>query len=102
MRVQGVSVANPHGEPERAMSKTRNVRRRQLRRWALRYWAVARRNGMGPEGEDPRGVSYVEPHCVIAYEAHGPVYGKPTTRQWKAAERRIRNGHGRAKAADHN
>lgn len=69
------------------MSKTRNVRRQQLRRWSLKYWAVARKNGMGPDGYDPNRVSYVTPHCVVAYESYGPVHGRPTTRRFKAQER---------------
>lgn len=73
------------------MSRTRNVRDRRLRRWELREIAVGRRNGVQPDGFDPRNVSHVTPYCVLAYAARGP--GDPlTTRQFRDTEFRIASG----------
>jgi hypothetical protein len=68
--------------------KTRNVRDRRLRRWALRTFAVDLRNGVEPDGYDPRHVGRVLPWCVEAYLSRGPITPRMTTRKYRATERR--------------
>lgn len=71
------------------MSRTRNVRDRQLRRWALRDSAAARRNGVQEDGYDPRGVGHIQPWCVDAYLARGPVLPRMSTRRYRRIEWRM-------------
>lgn len=72
--------------PTGSMSKRGNVRDRQLRRWGLRTAAVDRRNGVSPEGYDPRGVSQILPWCVEAYLARGPITPRMSTRRYRTVE----------------
>ncbi|MEV6894274.1 hypothetical protein [Kribbella sp. NPDC051137] len=77
------------------MSRTRNVRDRRRRRWALRAWAIDRRNGIEPDGWDPRRVGRLLPWCVEAYLVRGPVTPRMTTRQYRREEWRAVAGHRR-------
>jgi hypothetical protein len=68
------------------MTRQRNVRDRQLRRWALRTTAVDRRNGVWPDGYDPRHVNQILPWCVEAYLARGPIRPRMSTRGYRELE----------------
>ncbi|MEU4191470.1 hypothetical protein AB0E69_06210 [Kribbella sp. NPDC026611] len=68
------------------MTERRNVRDRQLRRWALRTWTTDRRNGVHPDGYDPRNVSRTLPWCVEAYLMRGPVTPRMSTRRYRQLE----------------
>lgn len=68
--------------------RTRNVRSRQLQRYALKLSETDRRNGIGPDGYDERGVSLIVPMCV---EAHllGEYRFTPDNQRWGARRFRI-------------
>lgn len=68
--------------------RTRNARDRRLRRWALRIERLDRRNGVHPDGYDPRGVSQILPWCVEAYLARGPILPRMSTRRNRQLGRR--------------
>lgn len=68
------------------MTKRRNVRGRQMRRWAFRTTAVDKRNGVGPDGEDPRDVSLVLPWCVEAYLIQAPRGPRMSSRRYRQLE----------------
>jgi hypothetical protein len=68
------------------MTKRRNARDRQLRRWTQRAWAVDRRNGVQPDGYDPRHVGQMLPWCVEAYLARGPFTPQMSTRIYRELE----------------
>ncbi|GAA1566533.1 hypothetical protein GCM10009789_20040 [Kribbella sancticallisti] len=70
------------------MSRTRNVRDRQRRRWLLKTTELNQRNGVLPDGYDPRGVSHVLPWCVDAYVSRGPLVPPMSTRRFRQLERR--------------
>jgi hypothetical protein len=68
------------------MTKRRNTRGRQMRRLAFRTTAVDRRNGVGPDGEDPRHVSLVLPWCVEAYLIQGRRDPRMSTGRYRQLE----------------
>lgn len=68
------------------MTKLRNVRDRQLLRYARRVWATDRRNGVEPDGFDPRRVGRVLPWCVEAYLMRGPITPRMSTRRYRREE----------------
>jgi hypothetical protein len=68
------------------MTKRRNIRGRQMRRWAFRTTAVDRRNGVGPDGEDPRHVSLVLPWCVEAHLIQGSGTPRISSRRYRQLE----------------
>ena len=70
------------------MTRRRNARDRQLRRWVQRAWAVDRRNGVEPDGYDPRHVGQMLPWCVEAFLVRGPITPQMSTRNYRQLERR--------------
>jgi hypothetical protein len=74
------------------MTKLRNVRDRQLLRYARRAWATDLRNGVQPDGYDPRRVGQALPWCVEAYLARGPIIPRMSTRDYGREERRRISG----------
>jgi hypothetical protein len=76
------------------MTKRRNVRDRQLRRWAWRALAMDRRNGVWPDGYDPRHVGQILPLRVEAYLAREPITPRMSTRSYRDLEwRNLRRWH---------
>ncbi|TCC43499.1 hypothetical protein [Kribbella sindirgiensis] len=68
------------------MTRRRSGRDRQLRRWALRVSEIDRRNGVLPDGYDPRHVGQILPWCVEAYLIRVPITPRMSTRRYRQLE----------------